>query len=68
MPTRPKNNVIDHLRRAVLCDSAGAGDGELLDCFIDCYDEAAFAALSTLATGKLELEIKAGPPAAPEKK
>jgi RNA polymerase sigma factor (sigma-70 family) len=45
MPTSPMNSVIDHLRRAVLCDSAGLGDRELLVCFIEHRDEAAFAAL-----------------------
>jgi RNA polymerase sigma factor (sigma-70 family) len=45
MPTSPRNSVIDHLRRAVLRDSAGLGDRELLGCFIERHDEAAFAAL-----------------------
>jgi hypothetical protein len=45
MPTNPMNSVIDHLRRAVPRDSAGLGDRELLGCFIERHDEAAFAAL-----------------------
>jgi hypothetical protein len=39
------HSVIDHLGRAVLRDSAGLGDRELLGCFIERNDEAAFAAL-----------------------
>jgi RNA polymerase sigma factor (sigma-70 family) len=45
MPTSPMNSVIDHLRRAALRDRAGLGDRELLGCFIERHDEAAFAAL-----------------------
>jgi RNA polymerase sigma factor (sigma-70 family) len=45
MPTSPMNRVIEHLRSAVLRDSAGPGDGELLGCFIECHDEGALACL-----------------------
>ena len=45
MPTGPMNSVIDRLRRAMLRDRAGLGDQELLGCFIERHDEAAFAAL-----------------------
>jgi RNA polymerase sigma factor (sigma-70 family) len=46
MPTSPTTNVIEHLRRAALLrDGAGLGDGELLDRFLECRDEAALAAL-----------------------
>src|SRR5919204_5156196 len=45
MPASPMNSVIEHLRRAALRDSAGLGDRELLGCFIERHDEAAFAAL-----------------------
>jgi RNA polymerase sigma factor (sigma-70 family) len=38
-------SVIEHLRRAVLGDGAGLGDGELLGCFFEHHDEAALAAL-----------------------
>jgi RNA polymerase sigma factor (sigma-70 family) len=41
MPT----SVIEHIRRAVLRDRAGQGDGELLGRFIERHDEAALAAL-----------------------
>src|SRR5215471_11760668 len=41
MPTR----VIEHLRKVVLCDGAGMGDGELLGRFIERRDGAALAAL-----------------------
>jgi RNA polymerase sigma factor (sigma-70 family) len=40
------NKVIQHLRRAVLLqDGAGLSDGQLLGCFIEHRDEAAFAAI-----------------------
>jgi RNA polymerase sigma factor (sigma-70 family) len=46
MPTSPRNSVIGRLRTAALLrDGAGLGDGELLGCFIERRDEAAFAAL-----------------------
>src|SRR5262249_3458856 len=41
MPTR----VIEHLRKVVLSDGAGIGDGELLGRFIERHDGAALAAL-----------------------
>ena len=41
MPTR----VIEHLRKVVLCDGAGLGDGELLGRFVERHDGAALAAL-----------------------
>src|SRR5262249_18774975 len=37
--------VIEHIRKVVLCDGAGIGDGELLGRFIELHDGAAFAAL-----------------------
>jgi RNA polymerase sigma factor (sigma-70 family) len=45
MLTSPINSVIEHLRTAVLLDSSGLGDGELLRRFIEHRDEVAFAAL-----------------------
>jgi RNA polymerase sigma factor (sigma-70 family) len=40
------SNVIDYLRRAVLAeDEADRTDGQLLECFVSCRDEAAVAAL-----------------------
>jgi len=43
MPTGP---IIQQLRRAALrCDGGGLGDGQLLDCFLERRDEAAFEAL-----------------------
>ena len=39
------NRVIEHLRKVVLCDGAGIGDGELLGRFIERHDGAALAAL-----------------------
>src|SRR5262245_5376688 len=45
MSTSPTDSVIEHLRRAVLRDGAGPGDGELLGHFIERHDEAALAAL-----------------------
>ena len=46
MTTRQTSKVIQHLRRAVLIgDGAGLTDGQLLGCFIEHRDEAAFAAL-----------------------
>jgi RNA polymerase sigma factor (sigma-70 family) len=45
MPTSPTNQVIQHLRRVLLPDEAGLSDAQLLECFIDRRDEAAFAAL-----------------------
>ena len=46
MATRQPNAVLQHLRRAVLLDGGTAmTDGQLLGCFIDQRDEAAFAAL-----------------------
>src|SRR5437667_499674 len=45
MPTSPTTSVIEHLRRTVLRESAGLGDGELLGRFLERHDEAALAAL-----------------------
>jgi RNA polymerase sigma factor (sigma-70 family) len=45
MPTSPTTNVIEHLRRTVLREGAGLGDGELLGRFLEHHDEAALAAL-----------------------
>src|ERR1051326_1502993 len=45
MPTSPTTSVIEHLRRTVLRDGAGLGDGELLGRFLEREDEAALAAL-----------------------
>lgn len=39
-------DLIEHLRRAVLRDGAGLGDGELLGSFIEHHEEAALAALA----------------------
>jgi RNA polymerase sigma factor (sigma-70 family) len=46
MALRRASNVIEDLRKAVLVhDGAGLSDGELLACFVERRDEAAFAAL-----------------------
>src|SRR3989442_8655749 len=45
MPTSPTTSVIEHLRRTVLRERAGLGDGELLGRFLERHDEAALAAL-----------------------
>src|SRR3954453_17861712 len=46
MAVGQKNEVMQHLRRAVLLqDGAGLTDGQLLGCFIEHRDDAAFAAL-----------------------
>src|SRR6266496_3186614 len=46
MATNQVSEVIQHLRRTVLLrDAAGLTDGQLLGCFIERQDEAAFAAL-----------------------
>src|SRR5215467_935520 len=46
MATNPTGEVIGHLRKAVLLqDGGGMTDGQLLGCFIEHRDEAAFAAL-----------------------
>jgi RNA polymerase sigma factor (sigma-70 family) len=46
MATSPMNKVVQHLRKTVLLrDEAGLTDGQLLGCFIEQRDEAAFAAL-----------------------
>jgi RNA polymerase sigma factor (sigma-70 family) len=46
MATSQMSQVLDQFRRgAVRRDEAGLGDGELLDCFIERRDEAAFEAL-----------------------
>src|SRR3954453_6767554 len=46
MAVGQKNEVMQHLRRAMLLrDGAGLTDGQLLGCFIEHRDEAAFAAL-----------------------
>jgi RNA polymerase sigma factor (sigma-70 family) len=45
MATHPTSQVIQQLRRMLLQDEAGLTDGQLLGCFIEGRDEAAFAAL-----------------------
>src|SRR3954470_16338664 len=46
MPMGQTSQVVHHLRRAMLLrDGAGLTDGQLLGCFIEHRDEAAFAAL-----------------------
>src|SRR6516225_7464146 len=45
MATSPTSQVIQHLRRVLLRDEAGLTDGQLLGCFIESRDEAAFAGL-----------------------
>jgi len=46
MPTSQMNEVMQHLRRTILLqDESGLTDGQLLGCFIEHRDEAAFAAL-----------------------
>jgi RNA polymerase sigma factor (sigma-70 family) len=46
MATSQMSEVLQHLRRAALLrDGAGLSDGQLLGCFIEYRDEAAFAAL-----------------------
>src|SRR5437588_9601264 len=46
MATSQMNEVVQQLRRAVLLqEGAGLTDGQLLGCFIEHRDEAAFAAL-----------------------
>jgi RNA polymerase sigma factor (sigma-70 family) len=45
MATNPTSQVIQRLRRVLLRDDSGLTDGQLLRCFIDGRDEAAFAAL-----------------------
>ena len=46
MATHRDNAVLPHLRRAILLDGGtGLTDSQLLGCFIDQRDEAAFAAL-----------------------
>src|SRR5215467_11039789 len=46
MATNKMRKVIQHLRRTVLLrDEAGLTDGQLLECFVEHRDEAAFAAL-----------------------
>ncbi len=46
MPTNQVNEVLQHLRQAVLrYEGAGLTDGQLLGCFIEHRDEAAFATL-----------------------
>ncbi len=47
MQTSPMKRVIDPLRRAVLlADGAVLRDGELLDRFLETYDQPAFATLA----------------------
>ena len=41
MPTSPTTRMIEHLRRTVLREGAGLGDGELLGRFLERHDEAA---------------------------
>lgn len=46
MPIRPMNEVVQHLRRIVfLQDGAGLTDGQLLECYVQHREKAAFAAL-----------------------
>jgi RNA polymerase sigma factor (sigma-70 family) len=46
MPTSQSNRAIEHLRRALLTrDGGGLTDGQLLGCYIEHKDEAAFEAL-----------------------
>jgi hypothetical protein len=46
MATDPLSSVLQHLGRAALRhDGAGLTDGQLLECFLRCKDEAAFEAL-----------------------
>ncbi len=46
MATRQTGRVVHHLRRAALLrDGAGLTDGQLLECFLHCHDEAAFEAI-----------------------
>ena len=46
MGTSPRNEIINHLRRAVLRrDGAGLTDSQLLECYVLQREEAAFAAL-----------------------
>src|SRR5947209_15852035 len=46
MPMGQTSKVVQHLRRAMLLrDGAGLTDGQLLGCFVEHRDEAAFAAL-----------------------
>jgi RNA polymerase sigma factor (sigma-70 family) len=45
MTTKGMNQVIQHLRKVLLQDGTGMTDGQLLACFIEHRDEAAFAAL-----------------------
>ncbi len=45
MTTKRMSQAIQHLRKTLLQDGAGMTDGQLLACFIEQRDEAAFAAL-----------------------
>lgn len=46
MATRPMNKVTQHLRRTMLLrEGAGLTDGQLLECFTEHEEEAAFEAL-----------------------
>jgi RNA polymerase sigma factor (sigma-70 family) len=46
MGTRQINEVVQHLRRtALIHDGSTATDGQLLDCYVNCRDETALAAL-----------------------
>jgi hypothetical protein len=45
MATHATSQVIQQIRRMLLHDEAGLTDGQLLGCFIEGRDEAAFAAL-----------------------
>jgi RNA polymerase sigma factor (sigma-70 family) len=46
MPTRPISEVVQHFRRTILeHDGTGLTDGQLLACFLEERDEAAFAGL-----------------------
>jgi Sigma-70 region 2 len=45
MATKQLSKAIQHVRTVMLQDGADLTDGQLLDCFIERRDEAAFAAL-----------------------
>jgi RNA polymerase sigma factor (sigma-70 family) len=45
MPTDQMSKVCQQLRKVALRDGAGLTDGQLLDCYVTCHEEAALAAL-----------------------
>jgi hypothetical protein len=51
MATHSTSQVIEHLCRVLRQDEASLTDGQLLGCFIEALDEAAFAALWKLELG-----------------